>query len=156
MWKQISWFPTLCEHLETSLWVHYQREQTGLHRILLCTCYLVGINYFFCVALFMGVMGYLQLVLFFCVSVQSQYCFSLLGTTEQETRQNFVLWLNQTIKRFSRTVQISEDCDGEQQEGCYEQMSCSDLQKIVSVFGQLNAWRETCIRNMCSAGSCSP
>ena len=87
-----------------------------------------------------------------CLCRVSQYCFPLLGTTEEETRENFVTWVNQIIKRCSRSVKIAEDDDGELQEGCYEQMTCSDLQKIMSVFGKLSAWREECITNGCTAG----
>ena len=36
--------------------------------------------------------------------------------------------------------------------GRYEQMICSDLQRIVSIFGKLSAWREACITNRCTAG----
>ena len=87
-----------------------------------------------------------------CLCRVSQYCFPPLGATEEETRENFVAWVNQIIKRCSRTVKIAEDDDGELQEGCYEQMTCSDLQKIMSVFGKVSAWREECITNRCTAG----
>ena len=47
-------------------------------------------------------------------------------------------------------MKVSEDEDGELQ-GCYEQMSCSDLQKVTAIFAKLSAWREECIINNCSA-----
>lgn len=81
----------------------------------------------------------------------SQYCFPLLGTTPQESSDNFLVWVTQIVKRGSKTVKVSEDEDGELQ-GCYEQMSCSDLQKVTAIFAKLSAWREECIRNNCSAG----
>ena len=79
-------------------------------------------------------------------------CIPLLGTTEEETRENFVTWMNKIIKRSSQAVKIAEDDDGELQEGCYEQMTCSDLQRIMSIFEKLSAWREECIANGCTAG----
>ena len=48
-------------------------------------------------------------------------------------------------------MKVSEDEDSELQ-GCYEQMSCSDLQKVIAIFAKLSAWFEECIRNNCSAG----
>ena len=68
------------------------------------------------------------------------------------SRENFVTWVNLIINRVSRSAQIAEDCDGELQEGCYERLTCSDLQWIISVFVRLSTWREACIANNCSAG----
>lgn len=61
-------------------------------------------------------------------------------------------WVNQIVKRCNKNIKLAEDHDGEVQEGKYEQMTCSDLQKITSMFGQLSAWREACIANRCTAG----
>ena len=79
----------------------------------------------------------------------SQYCFPLLlGTTHEETKKNFIVWMNRSE---SRTAQVAED-HGEVQEGCYERLTCSDLQGIVSLFARLSTWREACVASDCSAG----
>ena len=88
-----------------------------------------------------------------CLSTPCQYCLPLLGATEQESRKNFITWLNMTIKRNSnQRANIALDSRGEEQEGCYENMTCSDLQKVVAVFAELTEWRYHCTTTNCSAG----
>lgn len=63
-------------------------------------------------------------------------------------------WLNNIVKSNSNSkeVKVSTDFDGKEEDGCFEGMSCSDLQKIVAVFAVLSEWRQACITNGCSAG----
>ena len=41
---------------------------------------------------------------------------------------------------------------GRELPGCYEGLSCSDLQELVGALGELHEWKAACSRNNCSAG----
>ena len=70
-----------------------------------------------------------------------------------ETQKNFIIWLNVTMKSTTNNrAKISEDLRGEEQDGIFEGMSCSDLHKAVSVFQELAEWKSRCTTNDCSAG----
>ena len=59
--------------------------------------------------------------------------------------------LNAMFRSTSSKVRVSTDIDGEEVEGCYEGLSCSDMQKILAKFEQLHAWKAACIANNCCA-----
>ena len=74
------------------------------------------------------------------------------GTIEQQSKQNFATWLNAIFHSISSKVQVSVDSTGEEVEGCYEGLSCSDLQKITAKFENLDGWKAACSAKNCCAG----
>ena len=90
-----------------------------------------------------------------CLSyIDGQYCLPLknVGTTEQQSKENFIAWINAMVRNNCTKVKISRDNNGDELEGCFEGMSCSDLQKVIAAFNELHEWRAACTGNSVSAG----
>ena len=49
-------------------------------------------------------------------------------------------------------VRISKDSEYQEVEGCYEGLTCSNLQRILALLEELDTWKAACIANNCSAG----
>ena len=73
------------------------------------------------------------------------------GATANESKMNFIGWLDTIVLGVSRRVKQSDDC-GTKIETTYEGMSCSDLQKIISILGRFGAWHQQCEANGISVG----
>ena len=73
------------------------------------------------------------------------------GATADQSKVNFILWLDTIVLGVSSRVQKAQDM-GTTIEACYEGMSCSDNQKVLSVLGSFYSWRQACETNGVVAG----
>ena len=61
--------------------------------------------------------------------------------------------MNSIVRAICKNAKLSkEEGTGVELPGCYEGLTCSELQKVVGVLGELFEWKVACSRNNCSAG----
>ena len=65
------------------------------------------------------------------------------GTTPNQSKVNFIAWLDAIVLGVSARVRKGED-NGTAIEAAYEGMNYSDVQKILSALETFNTWRQEC------------
>ena len=61
--------------------------------------------------------------------------------------------MNSIVLAICKKAKLSKEAGtGRELPGCYEGLSCTDLQEVVGALGELFDWKAACSRNNCSAG----
>ena len=74
-----------------------------------------------------------------------------LGSTPNISRKIFITWLNDIVCKNSKGTN-SKTSAGENIEGCFESLTCSELSKVTAALTDYNGWNGACLQHNVSAG----